>query len=53
MLLNKRVAYELAKVRIRKMQVRYVEESDPLCQALLEIYLAIAAHARYNDFDTH
>jgi hypothetical protein len=45
--------YERAKDRIRRMHVRYVHEPDPLRQALLEIYVAIAAEARYNDFDTH
>ncbi len=45
--------YERAKDRIRKMHVRYVHEPDPLKQALLEIYVAIAADTRYNDFDTH
>jgi hypothetical protein len=48
-----RAEYERAKDRIRGMHVRYVHEPDPLRQALLEIYVAIAAEARYNDFDTH
>ena len=43
----------LAKARIRNMQVRYVHEPDPLRQAPLEIYVAVATQARYNDFDTH
>jgi hypothetical protein len=46
-------AYEAAKNRIRKMDVRFVEEADPLRQALLEIYVAIAVHAKHNDFDCH
>jgi hypothetical protein len=45
--------YENAKSRIRKMDVRYVGESDPLKQALLEIYIAVVSEAKYNDFDTH
>ncbi len=45
--------YERAKDRIRRIHVRYVHEPDSLRQALLEIYVAIAAKARYNDFDTH
>jgi hypothetical protein len=45
--------YEKAKARIRRMNVRYVHESDPLRQALLEIYVAVATRSRYNDFDTH
>lgn len=46
-------AYESAKDRIRKMQVRFVGEPDPLKQALLEIYVAVLSEAKYNDFDTH
>jgi len=45
--------YERAKNRIRGMSVRYVHEPDPTSQALLEIYVAVATGARYNDFDTH
>ncbi len=45
--------YERAMDRIRRIHVRYVHEPDSLRQALLEIYVAIAAKARYNDFDTH
>ena len=48
-----RNAYEEAKRRIRKMHMRFVEEADPLRQTLLEIYVAIASGAKYNDFDTH
>ena len=46
-------AFKDAKQRIRAMDLRFVEESDPLRQALLEIYVAIALGTRYNDFDTH
>lgn len=42
-----------AKRRVRQMDVRYVEERDPLRQCLLEIYTAVATGAKYNDFDTH
>lgn len=45
--------YESAKIRIRKMEVRYVAEPDPVKQALLEIYVVVATGAKYNDFDTH
>ncbi len=48
-----RAAYDDATARIRKMDVRYVHEPEPLRQALLEIYVAVATAARYNDFDTH
>jgi len=45
--------YENAKSRIRRMDVRYVHEADPVRQALLEIYIAVATQAKYNYFDTH
>jgi len=35
------------------MTIRVVEEADPLRQALLEMYVAIALDAKYNDFDNH
>lgn len=43
--------YKRAKDRIRKMQIRYVHESDPRKRALLEIYVSVAARTRYNGFD--
>lgn len=46
-------AFVEAKKRIREMDVRYVEEQHPVRQALLEIYVAVALQARYNDFGTH
>ena len=46
-------AFDLAKTRIRDMDIRFVSEPDPLKQALLEIYAAVALRTRYNDFDTH
>jgi len=46
-------AYDDAKGRIRLMEVRYVAESDPFRQALLEIYVAVATNAKCNDFNTH
>lgn len=46
-------AFTLAKARIRSMELRFVEESDPLRQALLEIYVAVALGTPYNDFETH
>jgi len=48
-----KIAFELAKRRIREMELRFVEEADPLGQGLLEIYAAFASRARSNDFDTH
>ena len=46
-------AYDDARKRIRNMHVRYVSELDPVRQTLLEIYVAVATDAEYNDFDTH
>ncbi|HEY2852717.1 MAG TPA: hypothetical protein VGJ18_07735, partial [Gemmatimonadaceae bacterium] len=46
-------AFTAAKTRVRAMQVRYVEETDPLRQALLEIYASIVLATPYNDFNTH
>lgn len=42
-----------AKARVARMNVRYVEEADPLRQALLEMYAALALETPYNDFDNH
>src|SRR5882672_7759085 len=44
-----RAAFETAKGRIRKMDLRCVEETDQNAQALLEIYCTLALGARYND----
>ncbi len=48
-----RSAFELAKLRIAAMEFRWVEESDPHTQCLLEIYATVALDARYNDFENH
>lgn len=46
-------AFLAAKARIRRMDFRYVEETNQTRQALLELYCAIALGCRYNDFNTH
>jgi hypothetical protein len=46
-------AFLRAKARIRNMELRYVEETDPLRQALLEIYVAVVLRTPHNDFETH
>lgn len=46
-------AFVNSKTRLRAMTIRVVEESNPLRQALLEMYIAIALDAKYNDFDNH
>jgi hypothetical protein len=47
------MAFAEAKARIRDMDVRYVEEADPVRQALLEVYVALALETPFNDFDNH
>ncbi len=46
-------AFTAAKARVRAMEVRYVEETEPLRQALLEIYAAVVLATPFNDFNTH
>ena len=48
-----RGAFDAAKARIRAMDLRYVEESDPVRQTLLEVYVAVVLGTPYNDFDNH
>jgi predicted GIY-YIG superfamily endonuclease len=45
--------FEAAKRRIASMDLRFIEESDPTRQALLEIYAATVLKTPYNDFDNH
>lgn len=46
-------AFNSAKSRLRTMQIRVVEESNPLRQALLEMYVHISLETPYNDFNNH
>ncbi len=46
-------AFTAAKARIATMQIRYVEEPDPVRQCLLEIYVGVSLATPYNDFDNH
>ncbi|WP_405240414.1 GIY-YIG nuclease family protein [Lentisalinibacter orientalis] len=46
-------AFTEAKARVRNMDLRYVEEADPIRQSLLEIYASVVLETPYNDFDTH
>ena len=48
-----KAAFVAAKERIRGMEFRYVEESDPVRQCLLEVYCAVVLRTPYNDFDNH
>jgi predicted GIY-YIG superfamily endonuclease len=47
-----RAAYRSAIDRIRSMDIRYVEEADPVRQALLEIYVSVVTQSPYNEFKT-
>jgi predicted GIY-YIG superfamily endonuclease len=46
-------AFLACKARIRSLDLRYVEESDPTRQALLEIYTATVLGTPFNDFENH
>ncbi len=46
-------AFLACKARIRSLDLRYVEESDPTRQALLEIYAATVLETPLNDFENH
>ena len=46
-------AFDVARARIGEMDVRVVEEANPVRQALLEIYAAFVSGATYNDFENH
>jgi hypothetical protein len=46
-------AFIRAKARLADMDLRFIEESDPVRQALLEIYIAVVLKTPYNDFDNH
>jgi hypothetical protein len=45
--------FKHAKARIRMMDFQYVEEADPVNQAILEVYCAIALGTPHNTFDNH
>jgi hypothetical protein len=45
-------AFDEAKREISKMEVRFLEETNPVMQALLEIYISITLPTQYNDFKT-
>jgi predicted GIY-YIG superfamily endonuclease len=42
-----------AKARICEMDFRYVIEADPVNQAILEVYCAVALETPHNTFDNH
>jgi predicted GIY-YIG superfamily endonuclease len=47
------LAFTEAKAWVRGLDVRYVEEADPIRQCLLEVYIAVVLKTPYNDFDNH
>jgi hypothetical protein len=46
-------AFVEAKRRIAQMDIRFVEEPDPIRQTLLEVYVAVVLNTPYNDFENH
>lgn len=46
-------AFTNAKRRVAEMDIRFVEETDPVKQTLLEIYTATTLLTSYNDFENH
>jgi hypothetical protein len=46
------LAFSQALSRIRAMEFRYVEETDPTAQCLLEVYASVALQTPHNDFET-
>jgi hypothetical protein len=48
-----RNAFDLARNRIQRMDVQFVEEEDPIRQTLLEVFTAFETNAEFNDFDNH
>lgn len=45
--------FKQSKAEINKMDLRFVEETDPTKQAVLEIYVATVLETRFNDFENH
>lgn len=48
-----REVFSAAKARVAAMDVRFVEERDPMRQARLEMYAAVALQTPYNSFENH
>lgn len=46
------LAFSQALARIRAMEFRFVEETDPTAQCLLEVYASVALQTPHNDFET-
>jgi hypothetical protein len=48
-----RKEFDSAKLRVSHMDIRFIEETDSVRQALLEIYVATVLKTPYNDFHNH
>ena len=48
-----RSAFDAARDRIRRMDVQFVEELDPIKQTILEVFTAFETKAEFNCFDNH
>jgi hypothetical protein len=46
-------AFVTAKARIADTDLRFIEGTDLIRQALLEVYVAVTLKTRFNDFDNH
>lgn len=46
-------AFASAKARVSRMDARFIEEANPLRQALLQMYVSISLSTPHNDFDNH
>ena len=46
-------AIRTAKLQMREMDYRYVEETDQVRQTLLEVYCAVVLQTPFSDFGTH
>lgn len=45
--------FKAAKERVRGMQVKYSSITDPITQALFEIYASVELATPFNDFNSH
>jgi len=48
-----RSAFDDARQRIRSMEVQFIEEPNPIRQAILEICVFVRTNAKYSSFDNH
>ncbi len=48
-----RSVFDYARQRIRRMEVQFIAEPDPIRQAILEICVFVRTNARYSSFDNH